>query len=84
MRAHGSLPIFIVCQLACAVAAADEPALQPIAIGKPVRIEVFPSELKLAGPRSQRQLVVTGHYEGGSVQDLTWALVNTPAFLFNR
>ncbi|HZN34599.1 MAG TPA: DUF1549 domain-containing protein, partial [Pirellulaceae bacterium] len=59
--------------VATAIQAADEPALQPIAAGQPVRLEVFPKEIKLTGSRSRRQLVVTGHYEGGGVQDLTWA-----------
>jgi hypothetical protein len=63
----------LLCLLTCAVAAAEEPALQAIAIGQPVRLEVFPKELKLSGPRSQRQIVVTGHYADGSAQDLTWA-----------
>src|SRR5918994_4563480 len=35
------------------------------------RIEVFPASLKLVGPRSRMQLVVTGHYADGSVRDLT-------------
>lgn len=51
--------------------AADE--LEPIVVGQPVRIEVFPAALKLAGSREQAQLVVTGHYADGSLQDLTRA-----------
>src|SRR5262245_312503 len=53
--------------------AADEPALEPVQIGQPTRIEVFPPAVKLPGPRSRMQLVVTGHYADGSVQDLTRA-----------
>jgi hypothetical protein len=52
---------------------ADEMALQPIVVGQPVRIEVFPPALKLNGPRSGGQLIVTGIYADGSVQDLTRA-----------
>src|SRR5437899_1132220 len=53
--------------------AAEERALEPIAVGQPTRIEVFPPAVKLAGPRGRMQLVVTGHYADGSVQDLTRA-----------
>jgi hypothetical protein len=42
-----------------------------IEIGAPVRIEVFPSSVKLATPRRHMQLAVTGVYADGSVQDLT-------------
>ncbi|MEX2174188.1 MAG: DUF1549 and DUF1553 domain-containing protein [Pirellulaceae bacterium] len=49
----------------------DEPGLEPIDVGQPTRLEVFPPAVKLAGPRSQMHLVVTGHYADGSVQDLT-------------
>ena len=53
--------------------AADTAGLEPIAIGQPTRIEVFPTEAKLVGPRSHLHLVVTGHYADGSVQDFTRA-----------
>ena len=35
-----------------------------------VRIEVFPPAIKLVGPRSRMQVVVTGHYADGGVKDL--------------
>lgn len=35
------------------------------------RIEVYPAEVRLAGVREQAQLIVTGHYTDGSIQDLT-------------
>jgi hypothetical protein len=60
--------------LGCAsmpAAAADDAGLTAVEIGRPARIEVFPPVIKLAGPRSGAQLVVTGHYADGSVQDLT-------------
>ena len=47
------------------------PDLETINIGKPVRIEVFPAEIKLTSARQQAQLVVTGHYADGTLQDLT-------------
>jgi len=52
---------------------ADEPKLEAVHVGEPVRIEVFPPAVKLSGPRSRMQLIVTGHYADGSVQDLTRA-----------
>jgi hypothetical protein len=63
--------------LACLVVAArtnaEDASLEPINIGQPARLEIFPPTIKLAGPRSRMQLVVTGHYSDGSVQDLTRA-----------
>ncbi len=53
------------------LAHADELALEPIQPGQPARIEVFPPAIQLAGVRERMQLVVTGHYPDGSVQDLT-------------
>ncbi len=49
------------------------PPLAPVVIGKPSRIEVHPSKVELASARQQVQLVVTGHYEDGSIVDLTRA-----------
>ena len=37
------------------------------------RIEVYPAEVRLAGVREQAQLIVTGHYAAGAIQDLTRA-----------
>ncbi len=54
-------------------ASADEPALEPVNVGQPVRIEVFPPSFKLVGPRAKMHLVVTGHYADGTYQDLTRA-----------
>jgi hypothetical protein len=62
----------LVCLLTAAgglAQAADD--LEPIVIGTPERIEVVPAALKLAGSREQAQLVVTGYYADGSLQDLT-------------
>jgi hypothetical protein len=67
------------CLLACwslasiAAVCADETRLEPIQVGNPVRIEVFPHAVKASGPRGQMQLVITGHYADGRVQDLTRA-----------
>ncbi|MFO0871819.1 MAG: DUF1549 domain-containing protein [Pirellulales bacterium] len=47
--------------------------LEPIVVGTPQRIEVFPAAVKLAGVRQRMQLVVTGYYADGTLQDLTRA-----------
>ncbi len=52
---------------------ADDLKLEPVQVGEPQRIEVFPPVVNLAGAREQMQLVVTGFYSDGSVQDLTRA-----------
>ena len=59
--------------LTCRITVADGESLQPITVGKPSRIEVFPPAVKLAGTRQRQQLGVTGHYADGSLQDLTRA-----------
>ncbi len=52
----------------------DQPvALETVVVGTPARIEVFPATVKLTGVRQQMQLVVTGHYADGTLQDLTRA-----------
>jgi len=45
--------------------------IQPVTVGTPQRLEVFPPQVALTGSRQQAQLVVTGHYADGTVQDLT-------------
>lgn len=49
--------------------AADES--ESAAVPSPQRLEIFPTQINLTGPRRQAQVVVTGHYADGSVQDLT-------------
>ncbi|MEO8493705.1 MAG: DUF1549 domain-containing protein [Planctomycetota bacterium] len=56
---------------------ADDLALEPIQVGQPQRIEVFPPAVTLAGVREQMQIVVTGYYADGTVQDLTRAAAFT-------
>ncbi len=61
-------------------AAADADAqLEPIVVGSPSKIEVFPTSFKLDSPRRVVHLIVTGYYEDGSVQDLTRAAELTSA-----
>jgi hypothetical protein len=55
----------------------DELKLEPVNVGQPTRLEVFPAQFKLAGAGATAQLVVTGHYADGSVQDLTRAVTIT-------
>lgn len=45
--------------------------LEPVEVGQPERIEVFPPSVQFAGRRSRVQFVVTGIYPDGRVQDLT-------------
>ena len=40
-------------------------------IGQPTALVVEPTEIRLAGPRSMRQVLVTGRYADGSERDLT-------------
>src|SRR4051794_11085129 len=52
-------------------AASAGPALEPISIGSPTSIEVYPNKFELASPQREIHLVVTGHYADGTEQDLT-------------
>jgi hypothetical protein len=56
-----------------AAAEADADALEPIVVGTPARIEVFPPAFKLESPRRQMRLIVSGIYADGGEQDLTRA-----------
>ena len=49
----------------------DATKLEPIALGQPARIEVFPPQFSLKGPRSQMHLIVTAVYADGAIQDVT-------------
>ena len=60
-----------LCWAAVASTAFCQDDLEPIQVGTPERIEVYPPQVKLTGPRQRVQLVVTGHYAGGALQDLT-------------
>ena len=73
-RCSGSVaPIVIglLCLPVVALANDDSAPLESIHVGQPERIEVFPESFQLAGLREQVQLVVTGIYADGSLQDLT-------------
>ena len=48
-----------------------EPAQRTALIGQPKALLVQPEGLRLTGPRSRQQVVVTGQYDDGSVRDLT-------------
>jgi len=49
----------------------DKPAETAVSIGHPVALVVQPVEIRLAGPRASRQILVTGRYSDGSERDLT-------------
>ena len=51
--------------------AAAEGQLEPIVVGTPQKIEVFPTQIKLDTVRRRMHLIVTGSYADGSTQDLT-------------
>jgi len=56
-----------------AMPASDETPLEPIVVGTPERIEVFPTSFKLDTVRRRLHPIVTGYYADGKVQDLTRA-----------
>jgi hypothetical protein len=55
-----------------AAIAGDSP-LEPVVVGTPASIEVYPPAFKLESPRRTMRLIVTGSYADGAVQDLTRA-----------
>jgi uncharacterized protein DUF1549/uncharacterized protein DUF1553 len=61
--------VLIVSLWATAVSAAEPD--RSASVGHPTRLEVFPPQAVLTGPRSRAQLVVTGYYADGTVRDLT-------------
>ena len=77
--ARGLLALLVIlasCGLSPAAEEAPPPApakLEPVVVGTPTRLEVFPHHFKLDGPRDRVAIVVTGHYEDGRLQDLTRA-----------
>ncbi len=58
-------------------ASAEQPGLEPIDLGQPASLDVFPSTVHLTGPRRQMQLVVTAAYGDGRQQDATRAATYT-------
>ena len=50
-----------------------ESAIEPIVVGTPLRIEVWPQQIKLDAPRREMHLVVSGFYDAEICQDLTRA-----------
>jgi hypothetical protein len=59
--------------ISATLAVAEEPAgkLEPIQVGQPQKIEVFPPSIKLSNSLDPMRIVVTGLYSDGLVQDLT-------------
>src|SRR6185437_11243866 len=68
-----AIALAVCSPLQAADAAADGQKLEPIVVGTPERIEVFPPKFKLGSSRAEMHLAVTGYYPGGGVQDLTRA-----------
>lgn len=75
-RRSTTLAILLCLFVGTCTLAADLP-LEKIEIGQPTKIEVHPASVKLRGANAAAQLVVTGHYANGSVQDLTRAATFT-------
>ena len=61
---------FLVAGIAPAALADDGP-LEPIVVGTPAKIEVYPPAFKLESPRRRMHLIVTATYADGTQQDLT-------------
>src|SRR5688572_16779621 len=53
------------------MAFAADAKLEPINVGQPQKIEVYPATITLSSQRDTTRLVITGHYADGSIQDLT-------------
>jgi hypothetical protein len=54
-----------------------ESAIEPIVVGAPLRIEVWPRDIKLDAPPREMHLVVSGFYGEENCQDLTRAATFT-------
>jgi len=59
--------------------ATDNTQISPIVVGTPVRIEVRPAVIRFTSPRQYMNVVVSGFYADGKVQDLTRAAQLTSA-----
>jgi len=53
--------------------ATSAPALEPIVVGSPERIEMQPPTMTLTSPQRKMHVVISGFYPDGSTQDLTRA-----------
>jgi hypothetical protein len=53
----------------------EKPAapMEPVQVGRPIKIEVIPAAVKMSTPLHKVQLIVTGFYADGTIQDLTRA-----------
>ena len=49
------------------------PKLEPIQVGTPQKIEILPASIQLGTPSRKVQVIVSGFYADGRVQDLTRA-----------
>ncbi len=72
-RLWGALALLTAPVLAAegGAAGSDPTALEPITVGTPAQLEVYPVAAKLDGALAYAQLVVTGRYADGGMQDLT-------------
>lgn len=66
-----SLLVLIISPTLAASAAAPDKSEPKNIVGEPLALRVQPATIRLSGPRSMQQLVVTGIYGDGKVRDLT-------------
>ncbi|MCE9604834.1 MAG: DUF1549 domain-containing protein, partial [Planctomycetia bacterium] len=83
LAALGSAAVVVALALAPANAAdmraTENAGLTPIVVGAPQRIEVRPESIRFTTPRQYMNVVVSGFYADGTVQDLTRAAQLTSA-----
>lgn len=67
----GSLASCLAGWMAMTAIAAPEPPQEPVVVGSPARIEVFPTSVKLDAAGRSMHLIVSAFYTNGEVQDLS-------------
>lgn len=70
-RVFGVLVGFLSVSLTLSAANPNQSKDRANLIGQPKSIDVLPAAIKLNGPRSMQQVIVTGKYADGTVRDLT-------------
>ena len=63
--------VLIVAPVWPVAAAEREHEMQTAVIGEPIALLAQPETIRFSGPRTMRQMIVTGRYADGSQRDLT-------------
>jgi hypothetical protein len=71
LRLGATFAIILAADLPAHAAPPADTAQRIAIIGQPKALLVQPEALRLTGPRSRQQVLVTGRYDDGSVRDLT-------------